>query len=149
MSVFFTIVIFFISIFLTQFFGGKKIFYIRFFSFLSLNLFLLFLINYLFNLNYFLINFLLCLSLIFSWSGFVIHISNSIFLSLLKLIHENHISSDNKLFSVYNQNDKFSARLEALYKGGYLVKHNEDYTFNYNFKKNFLLKLIIFLKKKL
>ena len=147
MSVFFTILIFFISIFFTQYFGSKKIFYIRFFSFLILNLFLFFAINFFFNFNYSLINFLLCLSLIFSWSGFVIHISNSIFLSLLKLFHENHISNYNKLFNIYNQEEKFSARLAALNKGGYLVKQNEEYMFNYNFKTNFLIKFIIFLKK--
>ena len=146
MSFIFTIIIFLISIFITQYIGKKKIFYIRFFNFLVLNLFLFFLINYLFELEYLLINFLLCLSLIFSWAGFVIHISNSIFLSLLRLINENDISNYNDLFLIYKQEEKFSERINVLINGGYLINKDQNIRFNKNFKNNFLTRLIIFLK---
>ncbi len=146
MSFFYTIIIFLISILLTQIFGSKKIFYIRFISFVFLNLSSFFLVYYFFRFDYFLINFLLNLSLIFAWSGFIIHISNSIFLSLLKLIHEKKISNYNELLSIYNQNEKFRIRLNTLYDGGFLIKQKDNFFFNYNYKKIFLVKLIIFLK---
>ncbi len=146
MSIFFTIIIFLISIFLTQIFGGKKIFYIRFISFVFLYLSLFFLVYYFIRFDYFLINFLLSLSLIFAWSGFIIHISNSIFLSLLKLIHDNKISNYNELLAIYNQNEKFRIRLNTLCDGGFLIRQKDNFLFNYNYKKILLLKLIIFLK---
>ena len=146
MSFIFTITIFLISIFITQYMGKKKVFYIRFFNFLFLNLSLFLLANYLFELEYLIINFLLCLSLIFSWAGFVIHISNSIFLSLLRLINENDISNYKDLFLIYKQEEKFSERINVLINGGYLINKDQKIIFNNNFKNNFLTRLIIFLK---
>ena len=147
MSTIITLLIFFVSIFVTQFFGKKKIFYIRFFNFLILNLFSFIFIFLIFDLNYKLINFLFCLSLIFSWSGLIIHLSNSIVLSLLDLINKNDIIDDESIFDLYNQDDKFNERILTLITGGYLIKKNNQIEFKNNFKNKMILNLIIFLKK--
>ena len=147
MSTIITLLIFFVSIFVTQFFGKKKIFFIRFFNFLILNLFSFIFIFLIFDLNYKLINFLFCLSLIFSWSGLIIHLSNSIVLSLLDLINKNDIIDDESIFDLYNQDDKFNERILTLITGGYLIKKNNQIEFKNNFKNKMILNLIIFLKK--
>ena len=147
MSVIITLMIFFVSIFVTQFIGKKKIFYTQFFNFLILNLFLFFSVYLIFDLNYKFINFLFCLSLIFSWSGLIIHLSNSIVLSLLNLINKNDIIHDENIFDLYNQDDKYKKRVLALINGGYLFERNNQINFNTNFKNKMILHLILFLKK--
>tara|TARA_B110000483_G_scaffold215510_1_gene266237 strand:- start:666 stop:1109 length:444 start_codon:yes stop_codon:yes gene_type:complete len=147
MSVIITLIIFFVSIFVTQFIGKKKIFYIRFFNFLILNLFLFFSVYLIFDLNYKFINFLFCLSLIFSWSGLIIHLSNSIVLSLLNLVNKNDIIHDENIFDLYSQDDKYKKRILALINGGYLFERNNQINFNTNFKNKMILNLILFLKK--
>ena len=147
MSVIITLIIFFVSIFVTQFIGKKKIFYIQFFNFLILNLFLFFSVYLIFDLNYKFINFLFCLSLIFSWSGLIIHLSNSIVLSLLNLVNKNDIIHDENIFDLYSQDDKYKKRILALINGGYLFERNNQINFNTNFKNKMILNLILFLKK--
>ena len=147
MSVIITLIIFFVSIFVTQFIGKKKIFYTRFFNFLILNLFLFFSVYLIFDLNYKFINFLFCLSLIFSWSGLIIHLSNSIVLSLLNLVNKNDIIHDENIFDLYSQDDKYKKRILALINGGYLYERNNQINFNTNFKNKMILNLILFLKK--
>ncbi|NMN67865.1 hypothetical protein VP91_00010140 [Candidatus Pelagibacter ubique] len=139
--------IFFVSIFVTQFMCEKKIFYTRFFNFLILNLFLFFSVYLIFDLNYKFINFLFCLSLIFSWSGLIIHLSNSIVLSLLNLVNKNDIIHDENIFDLYNQDDKYKKRVLALINGEYLFERNNQINFNTNFKNKMILHLILFLKK--
>jgi hypothetical protein len=147
MSAIITLIIFFVSIFLTQFIGKKKIFYTRFFNFLILNLFLFFSVYLIFDLNYKFINFLFCLSLIFSWSGLIIHLSNSIVLSLLNLVNKNDIIHVENIFDLYNQDDKYKKRVLALINGGYLFERNNQINFNTNFRNKMILHLILFLKK--
>lgn len=147
MSVIITLMIFFVSIFVTQFMCEKKIFYTRFFNFLILNLFLFFSVYLIFDLNYKFINFLFCLSLIFSWSGLIIHLSNSIVLSLLNLVNKNDIIHDENIFDLYNQDDKYKKRVLALINGEYLFERNNQINFNTNFKNKMILHLILFLKK--
>ena len=147
MSAIITLIIFFVSIFLTQFIGKKKIFYTRFFNFLILNLFLFFSVYLIFDLNFKFINFLFCLSLIFSWSGLIIHLSNSIVLSLLNLVNKNDIIHVENIFDLYNQDDKYNKRVLALINGGYLFERNNQINFNTNFKNKMILHLILFLKK--
>ena len=147
MSVIITLMIFFVSIFVTQFMCKKKIFYTRFFNFLILNLFLFFSVYLIFDLNYKFINFLFCLSLIFSWSGLIIHLSNSIVLSLLNLVNKNDIIHVENIFDLYNQDDKYKKRVLALINGGYLFERNNQINFNTNFKNKMILHLILFLKK--
>ena len=147
MSVIITLIIFFVSIFVTQFMCKKKIFYTRFFNFLILNLFLFFSVYLIFDLNYKFINFLFCLSLIFSWSGLIIHLSNSIVLSLLNLVNKNDIIHDENIFDLYSQDDKYKKRILALINGGYLFERNNQINFNTNFKNKMILNLILFLKK--
>jgi len=147
MSVIITLIIFFVSIFVTQFIGKKKIFFFRFFNFLILNLFLFFSVYLIFDLNYKFINFLFCLSLIFSWSGLIIHLSNSIVLSLLNLVNKNDIIHDENIFDLYSQDDKYKKRILALINGGYLFERNNQINFNTNFKNKMILNLILFLKK--
>ena len=147
MSVIITLIIFFVSIFVTQFISKKKIFYTRFFNFLILNLFLFFSVYLIFDLNYKFINFLFCLSLIFSWSGLIIHLSNSIVLSLLNLVNKNDIIHDENIFDLYSQDDKYKKRILALINGGYLFERNNQINFNTNFKNKMILNLILFLKK--
>tara|TARA_B100000780_G_scaffold278842_1_gene253970 strand:- start:3541 stop:3984 length:444 start_codon:yes stop_codon:yes gene_type:complete len=147
MSAIITLIIFFVSIFLTQFIGKKKIFYTRFFNFLILNLFLFFSVYLIFDLNFKFINFLFCLSLIFSWSGLIIHLSNSIVLSLLNLVNKNDKIHVENIFDLYNQDDKYNKRVLALINGGYLFERNNQINFNTNFKNKMILHLILFLKK--
>ena len=147
MSVIITLIIFFVSIFVTQFIGKKKIFFFRFFNFLILNLFLFFSVYLIFYLNYKFINFFFFFLLIFSWSGLIIHLSNSIVLSLLNLVNKNDIIHDENIFDLYSQDDKYKKRILALINGGYLFERNNQINFNTNFKNKMILNLILFLKK--
>ncbi len=145
MSFFYTILSFIISIFISQTFNKKKVFYIRFVNFLLINFITFTFINLFFEIEYKVISCLVYVSLIFAWSGFIIHISNSIFLSLIKIIGENHNINKKSLFKLYNQSEKYKSRLENLVKGGYIHFENKKIKFNQTFKNVLLLKIIIFL----
>ena len=147
MSLFLTLLIFLFSIFITQLISFNKPFYTRFLSFILINLFLFLLLSYYFKFDNFLIYFLLTLSLIFSWAGFITHISNSIFFSLLKIINENKIKNFNNLETTYNIKKKYQKRLKILLMGNYLKKNNKNYSFNRNVKNIIIIKTIISLRK--
>jgi hypothetical protein len=146
MSLISTILIFIASICITQIFGYKKFFYIRFYNFIIINLSLFICLNYYFNFSNFLINLLLLSVLIFSWAGFVTHISNSIFFTLLKIVNDKKVKNFDKLLKIYNVKKKYHQRLKLLNIGNYIRKKNFYYVFNYSIRNIIIIKILIFLR---
>lgn len=147
MTFVFILVFFLISIVISQIMGRKSVFYVRFFTFLAINLISFAVIIIFFDIKYVFIGGLLYLSLIMAWSGFAIHISNSIVLALLNLISKANKISKKELLEAYDIEKKFDARIKALISGRYLVFQNNQIAFNRNRKNNTILNIIIFLTK--
>ena len=143
----FVITSFVVATFISQTVGRNTIFYIRFFSFLVLNFVSFVILNIFFDIKYFFISSILYISLVFAWSGFIIHISNSIVLSLIDLIGDNKTITKNELFNIYDSEKKYRDRISALIDGNYLFYKDDQIKFNNSLKNRSLLKLIIFLSK--
>ena len=82
-----------------------------------------------------------------SFFSFIIHISNSIVLSLVHLIGDNKAIAKNELFHIYDSEKKYRNRIRALIDGNYLFYKDDQIKFNNSLKNRALLKLIIFLSK--
>ena len=143
----FVITSFVVATFISQTVGRNTIFYIRFFSFLVLNFASFVILNIFFDIKYFFISSILYISLVFAWAGFIIHISNSIVLSLIDLIGDNKSITKNELFNIYDSEKKYRDRISALIDGNYLFYKDDQIKFNNSLKNRSLLKLIIFLSK--
>ena len=143
----FVITSFVVATFISQTVGRNTIFYIRFFSFLVLNFASFVILNIFFDIKYFFISSILYISLVFAWAGFIIHISNSIVLSLIDLIGDNKTITKNELFNIYDSEKKYRDRISALIDGNYLFYKDDQIKFNNSLKNRSLLKLIIFLSK--
>ena len=143
----FVITSFVVATFISQTVGRNTIFYIRFFSFLVLNFASFVILNIFFDIKYFFISSILYISLVLAWAGFIIHISNSIVLSLIDLIGDNKTITKNELFNIYDSEKKYRDRISALIDGNYLFYKDDQIKFNNSLKNRSLLKLIIFLSK--